>query len=201
MNQRIIWIDWAKAIGIFLVVWGHCDISYSSLGRYLYVLRMPLFFFISGYLAKNSMSLTLLIQKCVRRLAIPYLFFNGLMALFFLIKGILLDVNGGDPAWETRLITPGIATIFGYSTQIFCISTWFLLALFWCRILGYIYDHCSVLGRGLLWGCWLLLCLWETTSQVRLPFCFDTALWGGHLVSIGLSDFSHSKGNWYSFDP
>lgn len=48
MNDRIVWIDWMKAILILLVVLGH---SGSVFTYVIYLFHIPAFFFISGYLA------------------------------------------------------------------------------------------------------------------------------------------------------
>ena len=46
-KDRIILIDIAKAITIFLVIWGHISTG-SALEKFLYSFHMPLFFVISG---------------------------------------------------------------------------------------------------------------------------------------------------------
>lgn len=47
-KSRLVWVDWAKAILIILVVIGHCGGIFSPL---IYSFHIPAFFFISGYLA------------------------------------------------------------------------------------------------------------------------------------------------------
>lgn len=50
-NNRLNWIDWAKAIAITFVVFGHIPEERSSfILNYIVTFHMPLFFFISGYL-------------------------------------------------------------------------------------------------------------------------------------------------------
>lgn len=49
--KRIIWIDWAKAILIYLMVVGHC-LPVKWQGTLIYAFHMPAFFVISGYLYK-----------------------------------------------------------------------------------------------------------------------------------------------------
>ena len=59
VGQRVVWIDVAKALGMFLVVWGHCvqnvmkfhdddSMAVILLMRFIYSFHMPLFFIISG---------------------------------------------------------------------------------------------------------------------------------------------------------
>lgn len=49
-NKEIVWIDWAKSIGILIVVLCHTP-QYNTFEKaFLFSLQMPLFFFLSGYL-------------------------------------------------------------------------------------------------------------------------------------------------------
>ncbi len=67
MGQRFIWIDYAKAIGIILVVYGHVvrglhnsgavevpSFLYELVDSIVYSFHMPLFFFLAGYFFYNS---------------------------------------------------------------------------------------------------------------------------------------------------
>ena len=49
MNERIKWIDYGKAIAIFMVMWGHTRL-YGPVYVAQYMFSMPFFFFASGYL-------------------------------------------------------------------------------------------------------------------------------------------------------
>ena len=55
MNTRENWIDWAKTIGILLVVMGHLDTSLVEANTLISAFHMPLFFVISGYLSNNQL--------------------------------------------------------------------------------------------------------------------------------------------------
>ena len=51
MKNRIDWIDWMKAIGIYLIVLGHFfPVGYE----YIYVFSVPLFFILSGFLSHKE---------------------------------------------------------------------------------------------------------------------------------------------------
>ena len=56
LKPRENWIDWAKAIGILLVVMGHVDTKLTGANALIYAFHMPLFFVVSGYLSYNSIS-------------------------------------------------------------------------------------------------------------------------------------------------
>lgn len=82
---RLPWIDWAKAIGIFLVVLGHFP-GLKGQG-FIYLFHMPFFFLISGYLYKR-VSFNIEIAKVFRTLIIPYFFFNTVLLSIALPLGI-----------------------------------------------------------------------------------------------------------------
>lgn len=50
-EARMLWIDVAKTVGIFLVVFSHLGQS-GSTESFLWTFHVPLFFFISGYLTR-----------------------------------------------------------------------------------------------------------------------------------------------------
>lgn len=51
VKKRIHWIDWAKFIGIWLVIIGHAPIIG---GIFIYMFHMPMFFMISGFLYNKT---------------------------------------------------------------------------------------------------------------------------------------------------
>ena len=69
--ERQYWIDVAKCIGIFLIVFGHLPTS-DFLVSFLWTFHVPLFFFISGFLNK-SVSSEAFLKRLTVRLVIPYI--------------------------------------------------------------------------------------------------------------------------------
>ena len=50
-TARMVWIDWMKAIGMYLIVLGH----FFAIGhKFVYVFSVPIFFVISGFLSKRE---------------------------------------------------------------------------------------------------------------------------------------------------
>lgn len=47
-KNRIIWIDWLKVFGIFLIIWGH--MFPPMITDFIYSFSVPLFFITSGFL-------------------------------------------------------------------------------------------------------------------------------------------------------
>ena len=69
-RNRVYWIDYAKGIGIFLVVIGHVcrgltsgsilsPLVAKSIDQWIYAFHMPIFFFLSGLLIQRSVSKSL----------------------------------------------------------------------------------------------------------------------------------------------
>jgi fucose 4-O-acetylase-like acetyltransferase len=76
-------IDIAKGIGIIAVVYGH---TFTSLGLYIYIFHLPLFFVISGFLyaSKDKEPLMPYVKNKIHSLLIPYFIFLALTnALLF----------------------------------------------------------------------------------------------------------------------
>lgn len=68
MKQRVLWIDWIKIIGIYLIVLGHMSAPGND---FIYVFHVPLFFITSGYLAQKADSMKVCVSKMYMRLIIP----------------------------------------------------------------------------------------------------------------------------------
>ena len=141
--DRINWIDWAKAIAITMVVFGHIpEDSSNFLLRYVCIFHMPFFFFISGYLSKRRVDLLTNLHKYWKSLIIPYFLYNILFYPYWLIRYKL--ENWGDFSASEIMVKPLMGTLFGQiETPISCTVsgvTWFLIALFFMRI---IVDLCN----------------------------------------------------------
>lgn len=86
-NKRENWIDWAKAICIYLMVAGHSNIS-STFHGFIYLFHMPVFFIISGILFHDKKWMDL-----VKMTFIPMLFFNLVNYPYYIYKQITLFKN------------------------------------------------------------------------------------------------------------
>lgn len=119
-DNRIAWVDWAKALSIFFVVIGH--VGNEILRPFVYAFHVPAFFVISGYLYKKSWWFQTLLS-----FAVPVLCFS---VLWFLLSLILSNFNLGE-AWYVN-------TWFVYkldATRPMFTGLWFLEVLFVGRLL------------------------------------------------------------------
>ena len=123
-SKRIEFVDLAKGICIFLVVIGHCGAPIDIPG--LEIVRMPLYFILSGLFFKTYGGLKQLSIKKINKILIPFMFFYLLSyAAFYAIKYIapqylITDARGIFDMFDNR--------------QFFNGPIWFLLCLFWCNI-------------------------------------------------------------------
>jgi len=85
-GNRKVWVDWMKALGMLLIIWGHC--FPTGLTPFIYAFSVPLFFVVSGYLAKRESSMKLFWKKNFRTLIIPYLLLCLIKDADFLIRNI-----------------------------------------------------------------------------------------------------------------
>ena len=138
-NEREWWIDYAKAICIFLVVFIHLitsgyfkGVTYSvnihvlTLGEVFY---MPLFFFVSGYLYKD-LNPKMAIEKYFKRLIIPYFFFSfvGILVIVLMqgyYKNLNIFIHSMGRLLPALFITGTYSNLIAPNGPI-----WFLLALF-----------------------------------------------------------------------
>lgn len=138
--KRIVWMDWAKAIGIFLVVLGHMRVLHGK--PLIYMFHMTYFFILSGFLFKRK-SFKKEFSRSVNSLLIPYLCFNTLLLLVAFVVG----------DFEWNMIQKNFLCNYVFPVRYFS-PLWFLVSLFIMRIV------CSLVNEryyGLLAVCTILI--------------------------------------------
>jgi fucose 4-O-acetylase-like acetyltransferase len=136
---RILWIDFAKVLGIWLVYLGHSRISSFAI-QYIYAFHMPLFFFISGFLEKEKNIGETLIHG-IKTLIIPYVLLYMLKYLTWLPSRIVFhrEIFEGKSKITELFFNPmaGIINAFGLNKTEWTIvfgASWFLITLFYIKI-------------------------------------------------------------------
>lgn len=86
-GKRGVWIDYAKAIGIYLVILGHIPVT-ADIKWAIYGIHMPLFFIISGILrSRTDNDVKEQLKKIVNGLVIPYVIYvSGITLLYLFFK-------------------------------------------------------------------------------------------------------------------
>ena len=130
VSKRLEWIDWMKALGIYLIVLGH----FFSVGcKFVYVFHVPLFFMISGFLSKREVDRHDFWMKLWYNLVVPML----LMAVANFAYTSILQLFDGTFEWKTfywfaRNVLFGMVSGFG--------NLWFVYTLILLKI---IFQYCS----------------------------------------------------------
>ncbi len=117
---RINKFDNLKGLAIILILLFHFNFMQaipSVIMRYLFLVHLPIFFFVAGYFSKTDSKQP---QKSFKRLLVPYIVFCILIELFkFIVTGTL--------TWKMIFIHPSM-------------GLWFLIALFIMKMILPIMD-------------------------------------------------------------
>lgn len=141
-GERIVYIDLAKAFCIMLVVYVH--ITGIGEGGYLGyctdLVRLPFFFFLSGFFFKRYSSAGEFVVRKTNRLLVPYLFFYAVGT----VTGYVLNHvagYGGEPLPMGALLAGDLnALAHGRPTE-YNSPIWFLLSLYTVSIMYYLIDR------------------------------------------------------------
>lgn len=135
MKNRISYIDIAKGIGIFLVIWGHIILSGPAY-NIIYAFHMPLFFFLSGFVfSKNKYhNIKEFFIKKVKTLIIPYIFLSLITYAYWVL--IENRFNGNN----TNVLKPFIQIFIAQGSGGYMqhnIPMWFVPCLFIVENIGF----------------------------------------------------------------
>lgn len=126
--KRESWVDWSKALLIWLMVLGHAGIS-DMPQRIIYSFHMPAFFMISGYLYKPHGW-----RKTLKSFGVPVLLFSLINLCYVILKMNYMG-NAIDAHELLKKITPPLYRCnFGENITLFT-GIWFIVDLFCMRLL------------------------------------------------------------------
>lgn len=145
LNGRIKWVDTAKALGVFLVFWGHLlyDGSYvgSVINKAIYSFHMPMFFILSGFIAKQTTApfIEFIKSKFQRVLFPAMLLYLLTMPLYF----ITLD-------YSTASFKSVIIQIFYiYGSCAYNRPIWFFICMFQVLVLARLINLTTLSNKRL----------------------------------------------------
>lgn len=125
-SSRILYLDYARSLALFLVVFAHLYDPHSNVRLYIYAFHMPFFFLVSGMLHRETDYVALL-KKMIKRMLIPFSFFLFIGYLYCAVssKSLALGALYGSVSgivMGKRIVANDIL--------------WFFIALFWVRLMG-----------------------------------------------------------------
>ena len=92
-TKRIDWIDSARGVAFLMVIYYHSIYENRELMYYFFPVFLTMFFFVSGYLFKNTLSFKHLVEHRLRTLLLPFLIFG----LFLIFSEILFPYKNMAP--------------------------------------------------------------------------------------------------------
>lgn len=155
-TQRIQYLDDAKAVGIILVILGHCLWlpSIPGLSRLIYSFHIPFFFIISGFFIK-PLKLSDAVIKYFKVYLKSY-YMSAMVALLIVIvisTFMTSKIDNFYKDWLVRTLYASGVCQGKYTSDIPYIGVlWFLWALFWsCVLYSYfLYKDLSNIVKSIL---------------------------------------------------
>lgn len=132
ITKRLDWMDWAKAIAITLVVFGHILMPFS---KWIFGFHMPFFFMLSGFLQKKR-TVRDEAANSAKSLLLPYVIYNAYLLIYSFFTGEYTSRYPVDMLLGLQ-----------WNLSMACRPLWFLLSLFIMRMTY------SALSRR--WSCFL----------------------------------------------
>lgn len=166
-TTRIDFIDTARIYGVALVYYGHFIESYMKAGsaiaahhyKFIYSFHMPLFFILSGFIAKDLVTrrgfFRFLAKLSAQRL-LPYLFFSLLLILpTFFTTDNTVGLNLPSLAGYGKGLVATLLAGFPY----FNVPIWFLICLFMVELIHYPVSRYLKNSPNILAAAFLFYCL------------------------------------------
>ena len=202
--NRIGYIDAIKGFAIILVVFGHC-VSSIYLLRLIYMVHLPIFFFIGGYFLNTDSDIKSLICNKSKSLLYPYLTFGFLVIILLTIKSLFI----GDFTAK-MLLKRLFALFYGHHIWIHESNTnyigalWFLPCLFCSEIIAALIikakrNSIKILLCTLFFAIGIIASLPSVGSRVRLPLAFDVSCVACFIVISGylFRKYEETISKWY----
>ena len=168
-SSRCYYLDLAKVITTFLVIYGHLFSDDSKVRLYLYAFHMPFFFLVSGIFHKYQGKINW--GRYIKSILWPVAIFIGLLvttnSLFY-----------GTPFGE-QLYNYAVSIIRGDIRGVL----WFLIALFWCKV--FLDVACGFKTLIIPFLIWALLLFLPLGFKFRLPFELSNGMMAFPFYAVG----------------
>lgn len=188
VNKRYAFVDYAKVIGMFLVIYAHLSPNTIWIKRWIYTFHMPLFFLISGWLSKDSQSLKTCLIYQFKHLLVPAVFFTILFVVFMCVPYQIgfFDLQSDAGITPKSNVLDTVEAIIQYDLSRFMhsgkmlpVTMWFLFALFYCHILNWFRI------KRESWFFVIYLLLLSTVFLHKLPFFISQGVLGYFFFFMG----------------
>ena len=149
INGRIVWLDYAKAILIYLMVVCHCGTT-ESVATIVYAFHMPAFFIVSGYLYRPHKWFSSL-----KSFLVPLAFYSVISFIIYAIPKLLRGQFDPSFLFE-RTIMPFVCIKIPYLPSNYevislFVGSWFIITLLCCRLLSGDIPIFNIVRKYSLW--------------------------------------------------
>lgn len=183
MTKRLDWIDQARGLSIFLVVYGH---NFPINEPYIYSFHVPLFFLISGMFHPKSINKALVIKRA-KMILIPYFFWSISLYLFWLFIGRKF---GKSSDLDLSLLDNFIGVFYAQGGQDYMdwgIPLWFLPCIFLVFVFYGLIQKIS--NKTIRYIISIMLFIigfsWIKITNIHLPWSIDVGFVALLFYSIG----------------
>lgn len=179
--QKVLWIDIAKVLGIYLMIIGHKGLVDEQCTKFIFSFHMPMFFILSGMLY-HPVRVIQTIIKVYRTLLLPFVIMTCIWLIYdlMLIVKNKIAISALIPYIIGSFISPGNSYM---SFHPICEYLWFLVALAEIKVLLSFSNN--ILKMVCISCMCLLLNLVFNHFNIHLPFALNSAFLAMPFFVIG----------------
>lgn len=181
-GDRLKWLDTARGLAFLMVVYSHLKYRDDMVMRYFTPMFLTMFFFISGYLFKESYSFLKVLEQRTRTLLLPFLILGGIIILL----SNIMTFNEKIPLEDE---IKGLLLQNGYNQLL-----WFIAALYVYSLVFYWIEHFCNSVNTLMGVCSLLFIV-----NVIYSYWLKGPNLPWHIMSSGYACFYMALGKYYKY--
>jgi Fucose 4-O-acetylase and related acetyltransferases len=188
MGKRLDWVDQARGLSIFLVVYGH---NFPLYEPYIYSFHVPLFFFISGMFHPKKVDVNV-IKRRAKMILVPYFFWATILYLFWLFIG---RNYGNSSTLDLSPLNNFLGIFYSQGGQDYMdwgIPIWFLTCIFLVFVFYSLTKSIKnkIASYALLITGFFIGLVWPKVFGIHLPWSLDVAFVATGFYAVG----HHIKG-------
>lgn len=119
--NRITWLDTSRGLAFIMVIFHHLDLSNDVGNNFIFPVFLTTFFFVSGYLFKEKVSFSKMLEHRIRTLLIPFV----ILGSFLILVSSVVSYNEKQIGIRESFIE--LFTQYGY---VHINTMWFIPSLF-----------------------------------------------------------------------